>query len=145
MILHIPIITRLSPNPILPFPTSLSPLVAITWFLYLWVCFFFVYCSSVLYFWYSTYIPYHTTFVCFLFLHYFSSLMPSKWIHVLTNSKTVFIYNKSFIYEPSSSEFSKMWTCCSHVKACELVLMTCVHYVCKSSICGCTFVYSTVQ
>ena len=59
----------------------------------------------------------HTTSVCFLFLHYFSSLMPSKWIHIITNSKIVFIYNKSFTYEPSSCEFSKMWMCCSHVES----------------------------
>ena len=144
MILHILIITLFPPNPILPFPTSLSPRVAIVLFLYLRVCFF-VYLSSLLYFCYSTYMSYHTTFVCFLFMHYFSSLMPSKWIHVLTNSKTIFIYTKSFTYEPSNSEFSKMWMCCSHVELLKLVLMTGVHYVRKSSTNGCAFVYSTVQ
>ena len=53
--------------------------------LYLWVCFFFCYSSTLLYFSDSTYKWYHTVFV-FLWLTSLG-IMPSKTIHVAANGK----------------------------------------------------------
>ena len=77
---------HLSPIPIPPFLTTLSLLVSPSLFLHLWVCFFFVIVTSLLYFLDSICKWYHTVFV-FLCLTYFTLHMLSRFIHVLQVAK----------------------------------------------------------
>ena len=77
-ILYLIIFISYSPNPLLPLPSSLSPLVT-TSSLYLWVDFFFVIFTSLLYFLDFTYKWYTISFTVW---HFISHIVQMRLFHI---------------------------------------------------------------